>query len=204
VSGPAVRSRLLGLRARLEAARRGRELLEKKREVLLRDLLRRAAERERLRLLAGEQLGEARRRMRDAWAEIGRAAAEGASLAQPRLAGLVRSDSSLVGIRLPRLRARLLPFRPRYGPGGTAETLDRAGVAFASLLSPVLHLAEEDASVQRLEEGLRKTVRLLNGLEKLVLPELEREIRAVSSTLEEEERDEAFRRRRQRRGARSS
>jgi hypothetical protein len=50
--------------------------------------------------------------------------------------------------------------------------------------------------VRNFTRALRRTNRRLNALEIIVLPDLEREIRELSSALEEDERDEAFRRKR--------
>ena len=43
---------------------------------------------------------------------------------------------------------------------------------------------------------LRKTTRLLNALQKVIVPGIEREVRTIVDELEEEERDEAVRMRR--------
>lgn len=46
-----------------------------------------------------------------------------------------------------------------------------------------------------LESRVRKTTKLLNALQKVLLPRIERDIRAIVDGLEEEERDDAVRRR---------
>lgn len=196
MNGPAVRSRLLTLRRDREAARRGQELLEQKREVLLRELLRRTRVRDDLGQRAAVALAEARARLRQAQTELGRLAVDSAALAQTEMVSVERRSKKLLGIALPALQGRFKPFRPRYGPGGTAETLDRAGVAFTDALPMLVRLAEEDLAVRNLQQGFAKTVRRLNALEKVVLPQLDQEIRAVTSAIEEEERDEASRRKR--------
>ena len=53
-----------------------------------------------------------------------------------------------------------------------------------------------DLAVRNLQRGFAKTVRRLNALEKVVLPRLDDEITAVTTALEEEDRDEALRRKR--------
>ena len=194
--GAAVRSRLLELRRQRAAARRGQDLLEQKREVLLRELLRRSRLRSALRDRAAAQLAIARSRVREAETEVGRLTCAAAALAQPAVASVQRGTKTLLGIALPTLRGRFAPFRPRYGPGGTAASLDEAGGAFADTLPALVRLAEEDLAVRSLQRGFAQTVRRLNALEKTVLPQFDREIRTVTNALEEEERDEALRRRR--------
>jgi V/A-type H+-transporting ATPase subunit D len=195
---PAAGSRLLELRRSHEAARLGRELLDQKRDVLLRELLRREQARQRLASETAAALGQARCLVREARVELGRDAVEAAALAQPPAPPINRRDASLLGVRLPRLSAAVVPFRPRYGPAGTSESLDRAGASYAALLPQILRLAEEDSAVRSLREAVSRTTRLLNALEKVVLPGLEDDIHYVVSVLEEEERDQAIRNRRAR------
>jgi V/A-type H+/Na+-transporting ATPase subunit D len=194
MTGAAVRSRLLELRRQRAAARRGQELLEQKREVLLREMLRRTRLRNEIRDRAGAELRSARLHLREAETELGRQTCASAALAQPAVASVERGTKALLGIALPTLRARFVPFRPRYGPGGTAESLDQAGRAFAEALPVLVRLAEEELAVRNLQRGFAQTVRRLNALEKVVLPRLDHEIRQVTSALEEEERDEGLRR----------
>jgi len=196
MTGAAVRSRLVELRRQRGAARRGQELLEQKREVLLRELLRRTRLRDESRDRAVAALRGARVHLRDAETELGQQTCAAAALAQPAVASVERGTETLLGIALPTLRARFAPFRPRYGPGGTAESLDQAGKAFAEVLPVLVRLAKEELAVRNLQRGFAQTVRRLNAIEKVILPRLDHEIRQVSSALEEEERDEALRRKR--------
>jgi len=56
-------------------------------------------------------------------------------------------------------------------------------------------LAQEETAVARLSAAMRKTTKLLNALQKVVLPRIEREIRAIVDGIDEDERDDAGRRR---------
>jgi vacuolar-type H+-ATPase subunit D/Vma8 len=56
-----------------------------------------------------------------------------------------------------------------------------------------VRLAEQEQAVTRLNLAMRKTTRLLNALDKVILPNIDREIRAIVEGLEEEERDESAR-----------
>jgi V/A-type H+-transporting ATPase subunit D len=192
-----VRSRLIALRREREAALGGRDLLERKREVLLRELQARADLRDRERAAAAEALREARRRLTEARVELSGAGVDAAALAQPAALPPERLAAHVAGVALPRLRARRRGFVPAYGPGGTASSLDQAGAAFVAALPSVLALASAEAAVRALAAALGRTVRLLNALDQIVVPELAREIRFVEDALEEDERDEYVRRRRQ-------
>jgi V/A-type H+-transporting ATPase subunit D len=194
VSGVASRSRLLELRAQLESASRGREVLERKRELYLYELRRRTVElaEERRRVLPA--LTAARRALALARVELGHEALDAAVLAQPETASVDLRAASILGTPAPRLAAPRAAFRPAYGPAGTAASLDAAGTAFAALLPDLAHLAELTATAAALRRGLRKTARRVSALERVILPGLHADLAAVLSGLEEEERDEAVRR----------
>ncbi len=95
---------------------------------------------------------------------------------------------------VPELRDGSPPFRARYGPAATAASLDEAGAAQRSFLHALVEVAESDLAVRSLRGGLARTARRVNALEKIILPQLSAEIRAIRDAVEEEERDEALRR----------
>lgn len=197
----AVRSRLFELRRDRAAAQRSAELLEQKRQVLLRELLRRARRQAALRNEANAATRDARHKLAIARVELGLNAIESAALAQPPTLSLALSSAAVMGVRLPRLAMTSTPYRALYSP--PADSLDAAGAAFSALLVLLAKLAEEEAALARLRVALRKVTKLSGALRKVVLPCIEHEIRAVVEEIEEEERDEAVRRGRWQHGARA-
>ncbi|MBI3403038.1 MAG: V-type ATP synthase subunit D [Acidobacteria bacterium] len=189
------RLRLLELRRERGAARAGRELLDRKREAILRTMIERVPRRDQLRRMAVRDLAAARRAMADAQCELGRTAVAAAALAQPEIAPLAVRETTIVGVALPRVEAAITPFRPRYGSASGSDRLDAAGAAFTALVPGLLAFTSEEMAVRRLRAALARTVRRLNALDTLVLPELSRQIHIMAAALEEEERDEAVRRR---------
>ncbi len=190
----ASRSRLHTLRLERQAAALGRELLDDKREAILRALI----ERSRRRALAVAEVAalqaRAARSLEGARIEAGARAVERAALAQPFEAAVDWRHGSVVGVGTPRLTARIPPFAPRYGPAGGAADLDRAGAEYSSLAVALVRFAEEDEAVRNLQSGLARTVRRLKALEEVVMPRLDREFRDVTVALEEDERDDTVRR----------
>jgi len=80
-------------------------------------------------------------------------------------------------------------------PAATTQALDECGAAFTGLILHIVALAQEEIAVARLSAAMRKTTKLLNALQKVVLPRIERDIRAIVDGIEEDERDESVRRR---------
>lgn len=196
MTGPAIRSRLHALHADLRAAKLGRDLLDNKREAILRTL----SERSRRRAAALTQVEaawrQAQRALRNACIELGFTVVDGAALAQPVTVTVDWRGGSVVGVATPRLHASIGSFTAHYGPATTTASLDRAGLEFTQLIPVLVRLAQEDEAVRNLQSALRKTIRRLQALEQLVIPQLDREARAVAAALEEEERDDAVRARR--------
>ena len=193
--GSATRSRLFELRRDRAAAERSAELLDRKREVLLREIARRERLRDELRAAVATQYADARSKLDVARVELGMRGVEAAALAQPPRYEVRRRDTSVMGVRIPQLAASVEPFRAFYGAAATAESLDECGAAFTALVSPLVALVQEEAAVARLAVAMRKTTKLLNALQKVVLPRIERDIHAIVDGIEEDERDEAVRRR---------
>jgi len=193
--GAATRSRLFELRRDRGAAQRSAELLDRKREVLLREIARRERLLKELRELVAVRYAEARRRLRVARVELGMRGVEAAALAQPARQPIAHRDASVMGVRIPQIAATVEPYRAFYGAAGTAESLDECGAAFTALLPHVVALAQEEVAAARLSAAMKKTTKLLNALQKVVLPHIEREIRAIVDGIEEDERDDAVRRR---------
>ena len=193
--GAATRSRLFELRRERSAAKRSAELLDRKRDVLLREIARRERMRRELRNVADARYLEARERLEIARVELGMRAVEAAALAQPARHSIVHRQTSVMGVRIPLLTATAEPYRACYGAAATAESLDECGAAFTELIPHLVALAQEEIALARLSAAMRKTTKLLNALQKIVLPRIEHDIHAIVDGLEEEERDDAIRRR---------
>jgi V/A-type H+-transporting ATPase subunit D len=192
----ASRSRWLELVRRRSAARQGRALLDQKREALVRELLRRRQPLEQARRRAEESLATARERQRVAEIELGRDTVASAALAQPPSGELRLLETRSLGVLLRLAEVPRAAVMPAYAPGGTAASLDAAVAAYGTAVSALLALSREEEAQRAFRRALARTNRRWNALDRIVLPEIERELRVVAAAVEEEERDEAFRRRR--------
>ena len=194
MTGAATRSRWLELQASREAARRGRDLLDEKREILQRELTRRTAARRAAAEKAAAALSAARAVLAEAEVELGQDAVDAAALAQTPAGSAEIGEGRVLGVSAPSVRLRLQPFRIAWAPGGTSESLDRAAAAFADALPLLAELAQVELAVRNFTRALARTSRRLNALETIVLPDLTKELAELAEALEEDERDEAFQR----------
>jgi V/A-type H+/Na+-transporting ATPase subunit D len=189
----ATRWRLLELQRHRRAVETGINLLDRKREGLLRALTARSRQAADSRRRLEADLAAARAMLDRAAVDIGDAAARAAGVAQLPFPDVGVAEEAVVGVRVARLTAPADHYRVQYGPGGTSAALDAAGRMFAALMPEVLRLAQEERAARTLRRGLRRTTRTLNALRAVLLPAVDADIRAVASGLEEEEREEAVR-----------
>ena len=114
-----------------------------------------------------------------------------------RIAEAVEVDDSLtlryrsvMGVELPRIPGQSPPPRPEYGLGETCSELDECYLKFHKVKELTRRLAEVETSIYRLATAIKKTQKRANALENIVIPGLDETIRFITDALEEKEREE--------------
>lgn len=192
----ATRSELLARRARLELARRGRVLLEEKREQLMLEF-RKAAD--RIISEAGEldRIAAAGRRAL-AMAEVadGPEAVKSAALAARRDIRLSAKPIVVAGVRIVEIEFEPVGrgrFARGYSAAGSSPHIDAVAGEFEAVIEQLLRLADYEVRLRRLSQEIGITNRRVNALATVVIPQLEHETRLILSMLEERERQEIYR-----------
>ena len=72
---------------------------------------------------------------------------------------------------------------------GTSFWIDSALEDYKSVLKVMGKLAELKISIMRLAREVKKTIRKVNALEKIAIPELKETVKYIENRLEENERD---------------
>lgn len=192
----ATRSELLARRGQLDLARRGRDLLEDKRDELMKEF-RKVADL----VLSGEGALEraasaARRALAVAEAfdgpEVVRSAAAGGAGGIP----LDARPVYIMGVRIADIEygpLRRSAVDRGYSLAGTSARVDDAASHFEAELELALELAGRELRLRRLVEEIATTTRRVNALENIVIPQLEREAGAIQTILDERERQDRFR-----------
>lgn len=192
----ATRSELLARRAQIELARRGRDLLEDKREQLLTEFRKIAdlvlAEAGELEQVAGQ----ARHALALAEGWDGAEAVRSAVLAGQAQPPLRTRTVAVMGVRVAEIDHEPVG-RPRTGRGGTlagsSPRLDLVAERFETEVELLLQFASRELRLRRLIDEIAKTTRRLNALEFVVVPRLLAEAAAIRSVLDERERQDRFR-----------
>ncbi len=189
---PLTRSTLLETQRSLAFAREGYDLLDRKREILLSELMAATPTAERDRDELVERFAEAYDALARARASLGADTVRRAALASRPAPELKVVERSVVGAVVPEFRCETPELRPSYSLTGTSAELDRATRAFAGLLEVVCRTAQSEAAVVRLAGEIRKTQRRVNALRNVVIPTQEAIIKEVREALEDAEREAFF------------
>lgn len=189
---PATKANLLHLKDDLALAREGRQLLDEKREILLRELFRHLADLKRCRKEANAALADAYAALREACLVLGREAVARAALAERESPEIGAQERSILGVVVPLFRCGAIPEAPSWGLAGTSLELDVARQRFRSAMSRLVALAEVEISFRSLASELRRTQKRINALQNLLIPQYQETVRYIEGSLEEREREALF------------
>ena len=187
------RSNLFRLKRNLELAREGHSLLERKREVLMLNLMQMAHDAEEVQQRMESRLAAAYGALRVANLTMGRETVEWASLATKGKADIRTLLRSVMGVVVPTVELTGKPPELSFGLGDTEAALDEAMLRWREVLELLPTLIETVASVWRLATELQKTQRRVNALEHLFIPQYEETTKFIEDVLEEKDREDYFR-----------
>ncbi len=188
---------LLQLKRRIQLAKKGHELLKKKRDALVMQFFNLVAERKNLRTKVHEGLEEAYTSLIEAQMQVGKKEFENLSLAIPPTAEFDVRTYNIMGVVVPifNLRGKIKrPYTKRgYSLINTSSKVDEVVNKFQKLLRDMMDLAEVEEQVRLVAEELESTKRRVNALEYVLLPKLDKTYRWIELSLEEREREDFFR-----------
>ena len=184
----------------LNAAKRSRaladngyELMDRKRNILIREIMDLIDEAESLQQRIDSTFSEAYASMRLAEISMGGSAESGANVVPIDDSFSIRFRS-VMGVELPVVNAEPEePSGPPYGLAFTSSDLDDAYFKLAEVKELIRELAETENCIYRLAYAIKKAQKRANALQNIVIPGLNAEISRISDALEEKEREEFVR-----------
>lgn len=97
---------------------------------------------------------------------------------------------SVMGVEIPKVTFETTNPHAMYGYHSTNSQFDRAYIQFEKVKQLTVTLAEVENSVCRLANEIKKTQRRANALSNIIIPQFEETIKTISDALEEKEREE--------------
>ena len=183
------RTNLMRLKDELRFAETGRELLDQKRNILVMELLSLVDQAVEYEGRVDAALAKAYEALEDAVMAMGRLKVGAMASAMDVRSSIALRQRRVMGVALPVVETGFDYHGPYYSPLETSVGLDVAAASFREALSLLGRMAELRVSVARLAREVRKTIRKVNALEKIAIPDLQETLHYIRNRLEESERD---------------
>lgn len=191
---PPTKSVMFRLQQDLRFGREGHDLLDRKREVLVMELMQLLHTIRDVQRRLAEQLQRAYAALRDAYIEMGSENIERANYAYLEPFELSVTEHSVMGVPLPLVHATRTPRRVQVGLLDTSTSFETATDEFLKALPLLLEYTQASMTLTRLASELQKTQRRVKALENIFIPNAEDTIKFIRDVLEEGEREDFFRR----------
>ena len=183
------RSNLIKLKDELKFAELGYELLDQKRNILVIELLNLVDQ-------AVEYESKVNASLETAYAALRSSILSMGKLKVGNLTGAVSVENEIklkerrvMGVKLPVVDTEFIDNGPYFSPLDTSFLVEEALDSFKESLKLMGRLAELKVSIMRLALEVKKTIRKVNALEKIAIPDLKETLTFTVSRLEEAERE---------------
>ncbi|MCT4566232.1 MAG: V-type ATP synthase subunit D [Maledivibacter sp.] len=187
------KANLIKAKSLLDFSEKGYELLDKKRSVLVREmmgLIHRVKDVQR-RITATFE--EAYRALEVVNVTMGVNNVEEVSISIPKVEEYEILLKSIMGVEIPTVKFEQKVLRPYYGFFRTNPAMDIAVTKFREVKHLIYELSEIENSVYKLAMEIKKTQKRANALEKIQIPKYKNQAKFISEALEEKEREDFFR-----------
>ena len=180
---------LMAAKRSLVLAKLGYDLMDRKRNVLIRELMQLVDRAKELRGSIEKTYETAYAELQDANITLG--VVERFANAVPIDDRIEIETRTVMGVEIPKVtHPEELDVRVPYGFLDTNVQLDEAYAAFCKVRNMTLILAEVDSGVFRLATAIQATQRRANALKIVLIPRYSEIIRTISDALEDKEREE--------------
>jgi V/A-type H+-transporting ATPase subunit D len=187
------RMNLLARRSQLALASRGVDLLQKKRDALVREFLLLVQETLEARKQLNAASREAHKALLMAKSFDGPGAVEAFSESVPVLSDVQAAVQNFWGTRVPRLTVKWARGVPIASPVAAEGRTIAAQTSFLALSRALVQVANTESRLRRMGEEIKKTARRVNALEMAVIPTIRSQIHRIQQILDQQEQEDIFR-----------
>jgi V/A-type H+-transporting ATPase subunit D len=183
------KTNLLKTKEELDLAELGHELLDQKRNILVIELLTLVDQAVDYQSRVEKALSQAYQALADTVLEMGKRNVLTLTGAVNMHTDISIKQRRVMGVTLPVVDTEFSEKPPYFSPLGTSFRVDDTIQEFKRALQIMGKLAELKVSIMRLASEVRKTIRKVNALEKIAIPDLEETVEYIKNRLEENERE---------------
>ena len=184
----ATKGNLINTKKTLSLAKLGYELLDRKRNILIRELMMLIDEAQRLRDSIDSTYKEAYSALQLANITMGVVSPIAENM--PIENSVEISYKNVMGVELPTISMDKPKPGISYGFMSSNSQLDKAYIAFCRVKEITVTLAQVENSIYRLATAIKKTQRRANALKNIIIPQNEATVKYIADSLEEKEREE--------------
>ncbi len=179
---------LLAVKKSLSLSQTGFELLDRKRNILIREMMALIERAANIQDKIDNTYDEAYAALQKANITLG--ICDELSCTVPLDNSLTLTYRSVMGVEIPTVRYEPHNNPIPFGLNSTNITLDDAYKKFCEVKRLTAELAEVENSVYRLAVAIKKTQKRANALKNIMIPKFEETVKNISDALEEKDREE--------------
>ncbi len=174
----------------LALANQGFDLMDRKRNILIRELMDLIDQAKEIQSQIDSTFREAYAALQAANMEIGIHQVQTISYSVPVETSIKVKTRSIMGTEIPLVEADANELLPTYAYYSTRESLDQARQAFEKVKRLTIRLATIESSAYRLAANIKKTQKRANALKNITIPHYQGLVKSINDSLEEKEREE--------------
>ena len=174
----------------LALASQGYELMDKKRNILLRELMGLIDQAKAIQSEIDTTYTEAYKALQQANIELGIHFVEEMAASVPVEDSIRIKTRSIMGTEIPLVQHEPVPMKLSYAYYSTRESLDEARQHFERVKNLTIQLSMVENSAYRLAASIRKTQKRANALKNITIPTYQALVADITNALEEKDREE--------------
>ena len=187
------KANLLKSKDALDFSKKGFSLLDKKRTVLIREVMGLVEKANEIQKLVEEKFEEGYRALQVANMTIGINHVQEIALSIPKDESFEILYRSIMGLEVPTVEYEKKEDHPTYSFYRTNPAMDIAAKKFLEIKYLIYELAEIENAVYKIAMEIKKTGKRANALDKIQIPRYEEAVKYIQDVLEEKEREDFFR-----------
>lgn len=180
---------LINTKKSLQLSKVGFELLDKKRNILIREMMMLIDRANEIQSKIDEAFSNAYYALQNANITLG--FCDEISMSMPIDNSLKLDYRSVMGVEIPILSIdKTMKNELHYAMASSNSSLDEAQMQFLNVKILTVELAEIENSVYRLADAIKKTQKRANALKNIMIPKFENDVKFITDALDEKEREE--------------
>jgi len=182
------KNNLINTQKSLALARLGYDLMDRKRNILVREMMLMIDKANVIQAEISTTYAEAYAALQRAHITLG--VCRESAMTVPVDNGLEMDFRSVMGVELPTVSLKPRPPEIYYGLDLTNSQLDEAAFKFEEVKKLTAVLAEVESCVYRLADAIKKTQKRKNALDNVIIPRFKSTVKFITDALEEKDRED--------------